>query len=162
MQNLKKVKKSISEGFTLIELLVVIAIIGILTTLLLVNLVGVRERGSDTRKKANLNQLKTSLRLYYNDYQGYPASDGSGNLLGCTNGVSICSKDGGSELTNASGTTTYMKSTPEYGIYSATPDGESFYIGVELQNASDPDISKSVTDCNIPSPTDGYFYVCTD
>ena len=45
------------SGFTLIELLVVVALIGVLTGLL-ANMVGIRERGADTKVKNDLNQLK--------------------------------------------------------------------------------------------------------
>ena len=140
-------KSGTKTGFTLIELLV--------------NLVGIRERGADTQKKADLNQLKTALRLYYNDLQGYPNNDGSGNLLGCIDGVSVCDQAGGGELNSSSGTV-YMKSTPEYNIYSAGLNNESFYIGVQLSNESDPDTTSSATECGVPGPTPGYFYVCTD
>jgi general secretion pathway protein G len=103
------------SGFTLIEILVVVAIIGLLTALLLVNLVGIRERGADTRKKSNLNQFRTALRLYYNDYQSYPAANNN-NVLGCgINGISVCDQAGGDDLNNGSGTI-YMKGTPEYRI----------------------------------------------
>lgn len=150
-------------GFTLIELLVVVAIIGVLTAVLLVNLVGIRERGADTKKKSDLNQLKSSLRLYYNDYQAYPGADGTANILGCTNGASVCSKTGGSTLNNASGTV-YMKFVPEYSEYSVDASRETFYVGVALSNASDPEATASRTRCGVPvnPSTEGKFYVCTD
>ena len=155
------------SGFTLIELLVVVAIIGVLTAVLLVNLVGIRERAADAKKKSDLNQLKSSLRLYYNDYQGYPAADGTGHILGCTDGVSACEQDpngsGNSpdSLTNATGTV-YMKEVPEYIAYWSDLDKETFYVGVILSNASDPEAAASVTRCNAPPTSEGIFYVCTD
>jgi len=149
------------SGFTLIEILVVVAIIGLLTALLLVNLVGVRERGADTRKKSNLNQFRTALRLYYNDFQSYPQADGNDNLLGCGDGTSACAKAGGDDLTNGSGTI-YMKGTPEYTEYSRYNNGDSFYLGVELANESDSGIAESVNLC-APSPaTPGVFYICSE
>jgi len=66
---MKKVKKF---GFTLIELLVAISILAVLSTLVLANLNSARERGRDARRKNDLNQIKTALRLYYNDNQAYP------------------------------------------------------------------------------------------
>ena len=53
-------------GFTLIELLVVISIIGILATLLIANIGGVRERARDARRKSDLNQIQKALELYKN------------------------------------------------------------------------------------------------
>lgn len=147
------------RGFTLIELLVVVAIIGVLTALLLVNLVGVRERGADASKKSNLNQLKTALRLYYNDFQTYPAAS-SGIMMGCTDGAQACAQAGGSVLTD--GSTTYMQSVPEYTEYVLTNGGDGFTVGVELTNASDPEAASSASRCGIGSPTAGVFYVCAD
>lgn len=157
---MKKSTLRINTGFTLIELLVVIAIIGVLTAVLLVNLVGIRERGADTKKKADLNQLKNALRLYYNDYQAYPSASG-GILMGCTDGTSACAQTGGSSLTNASGTV-YMKEVPEYVEYSVGAASETFYVGVILSNPSDPEAAASGSKCGVGVPTEGVFYVCTD
>lgn len=157
---MKKNTLRISTGFTLIELLVVIAIIGVLTAVLLVNLVGIRERGADTKKKADLNQLKNALRLYYNDYQAYPSASGR-ILMGCTDGTSACAQVGGSSLTNASGTV-YMKEVPEYVEYSVGAGSETFYVGVTLSNPSDPEAAASGSKCGVGVPTEGVFYVCTD
>lgn len=52
MINHKKITNlKISKAFTLIELLIVIAVIGILVAVILPNLIGMRERAQDTKKK---------------------------------------------------------------------------------------------------------------
>jgi len=61
------------KGFTLIELLVAISILAVLSTLVLANLNSARERGRDARRKSDFHQIKTALRLYYNDNQAFPA-----------------------------------------------------------------------------------------
>lgn len=129
-------------GFTLVELLVVIFIIGVLASLLVTNLAGVRERAQDSQAKAGLTELKKSLRLYYNDYQSYPG-DSSGEIAGCgAAGTTACSSDtfsNGSDIV-------YMKDLPDdIGYYS---DGdEEFLVVVTLSNASDEDIANSQTAC---------------
>lgn len=132
--------KQLQAGFTLVELLVVIGIIGVLTSLLVANFVGVRGRAGDVAKKSDLGQLKNALRLYYNDYQRYPLGDGT--LQGCgSDGTGTCA-------TNFSvGTTSYMKELPQsYSYYS---DGNETYLVVTtLENASDGDIAKSQARCN--------------
>lgn len=144
------------KGFTLIELLVVVAIIGVLTAVLLVNLVGIRERGADTKKKSDLNQLRTSLRLYYNDFQAYPAATGN-TIVAC--GGAACSE--GDEMNDNAGTV-YMREVPEYTDYNVFNNSNSFYVGVVLDNLSDPDIATSVSKCGVTGATPGAFYVCSD
>ena len=63
-------------GFSLIELLVVISIIGVLSAVLVANFMGMRERARDAQKIQDLYAVKNALRMYYNDHQSYPASDG--------------------------------------------------------------------------------------
>lgn len=62
------------RGFTLIELLIVLAIIGTVTSLIMVNILGVRERGRDATRKSDLRQLQTYLELYRTDQGSYPSS----------------------------------------------------------------------------------------
>ena len=68
--------KNLSEkkGFTLIELLVVIAIIGVLATLLLLQLGGARGKSRDAKRLSDVTQLKTAIEQYFDDNTGtYPA-----------------------------------------------------------------------------------------
>ena len=59
------------KGFTLIELLVVIAIIGILATIVLVSVNSVRAKARDSRRKADLRQIKIGLEMYYDEHGSY-------------------------------------------------------------------------------------------
>jgi len=156
-----------SKGFSLIELLVAIAIMAVLLALALPNYLGARERSRDSKKKSELQQLKTALRLYYNDYQRYPDSvqldgQGRGTIAGCkVGGVFPCpckvdsfdfasSTDANCDAVS----TVYMKrfpanmtfgnNTDHYGV---SADGESFCIMTPLENISDPDIALSQKIC---------------
>lgn len=61
------------KGFTLVELLVVIAIIGVLATLVLLQLGAARGRARDAKRIADVNQIRGALELYYEDNSGsYP------------------------------------------------------------------------------------------
>ena len=56
-----------SRGFTLIELLVVIAIIGILAGIVLVNVNKTRSKAADTAVKGNLDQVRSTAEMLYDD-----------------------------------------------------------------------------------------------
>ncbi len=72
---------SIERGFTLIELLVVIAIIGVLATLVLLQLGTARQRARDAKRISDVSQLRQAVELYYEDNSGvYPADITSANL----------------------------------------------------------------------------------
>lgn len=66
------------KGFTLIELLVVIAIIGILATIGLVSLNGVREKARDAGRYADFAFIRAALELYLDTYHAYPSPVAAG------------------------------------------------------------------------------------
>jgi prepilin-type N-terminal cleavage/methylation domain-containing protein len=70
------------SGFTLIELLVVITIIGILATIVVVNLNSARGRGQDTAIKEQMSQIRAQAALYYDDNFGYAVSVSEGEYSG--------------------------------------------------------------------------------
>lgn len=63
----------LKKGFTLVELLVVIAIIGILATLLLLQLNVARAKARDTKRIGDVTQIRTAIELYYDSKGNYPA-----------------------------------------------------------------------------------------
>lgn len=74
-------KLNLSKGFTLVELLVVIAIIGILATLVLLQLGTARARARDAKRIADVSQLRTAVELYFDDNGGsYPSALSTANL----------------------------------------------------------------------------------
>ena len=68
------------RGFTLIELLVVIAIIGILASIIMVNLVTARQKARDAKRIADIKNIQLSLEEYYNDNLKYPTNIYTGGL----------------------------------------------------------------------------------
>lgn len=60
------------KGFTLIELLVVIAIIGILSSVVMVNLSAARIKGRDVKRVADIGQVRIALEMYYDQFNRYP------------------------------------------------------------------------------------------
>jgi len=66
-------KNKRQSGFTLLELLVVIGIIGLLVSIIVVNLTGTRRRARDTKRIADIRQLQTAAEDYYGKNGKYPA-----------------------------------------------------------------------------------------
>lgn len=62
------------KGFTIIELLVVITIIGILTSSVTFAAGKANDKARDARRKEDLKNLSTALKLYYLDFGSYPES----------------------------------------------------------------------------------------
>lgn len=99
------------RGFTLVELLVVIAIIGILASIILVNLSGSRSKGNDAVIKAQMNQVRSAAEIYYSSRnpQSYgPAATMPAAATACTvgNGASAMFTDVSSALNSLAGTAT--------------------------------------------------------
>lgn len=161
----------LKKGFTLIELLVVISIIGMLTALIMANFNAARERARDVQRKSDLGQIKRSLRMYYNDYDGYPAHDGSDNILGCgADGTALC--NWGDGWTAGSANMVYMKILPQDQLdpgqryrYQVREIDQDFCLWAELENRSDGDITDSKTHCSsmcVFGDEDYVYVVCAD
>lgn len=61
------------KGFTLIELIVVIAVLGVLATLLIPRVVGVKSKAETAAMEANEKIIKNALERYYLDNdEAYP------------------------------------------------------------------------------------------
>ena len=72
------------KAFTLIELLVVIAIIGLISTIAVVALNDARSKARDTKRKADLKQIRTALELFYDSNGNYPPEAyGTDTSIGC-------------------------------------------------------------------------------
>jgi type II secretion system protein G len=69
------------KGFTLIELLVVIAVIGILSTVVLVSLSGVREDARDSRRQSDMSQINLAMEMYNVSVGSYPTMSAGTNTL---------------------------------------------------------------------------------
>src|SRR3989338_11536602 len=69
------------RGFTLIELLVVISIIGLLASVVMASLNSARAKGRDAKRLAEMDTLRNSLELYYDDHGYYPPVTTPGGSL---------------------------------------------------------------------------------
>ena len=118
-----------NKGFTLIELLVVIAIIGLLAGVITLRAANARSKSRDAKRKADINQLRKSLDLYFDDFSTYPVP---------TSGV-----DTEVELIDSlivSSMTPYMAqlprdpSCPGSGVCTGTPQDYKYIVSTDQQN----------------------------
>jgi len=136
------------KGFTLIELLIVISIVGILTSILTVNFIGVRQRGRDAQRKSNIRQIQSAFELYKTDQSNYPSS-----LPAC----------GSSLVDPINGTTIYMRTIPcdpLGGSYQYQGTSTTYTLVACIENSNDADSTKiQPTGFNCAS---GNYFVVTN
>lgn len=106
---------TLKRGFTLIEMLVVISIIGILATIVIANMAGVRERARDAQRKSDIGQIQKAMELYKNA-QTVPAYPATLPLLA----------------------TTYMQAVPQDPSCPSGVCQTGRYIYTYVRNLSDP------------------------
>jgi general secretion pathway protein G len=147
MNNDLRIKnKANNKGFTLIELLIVIGIIGILSSFLLANFIGVRQRARDGLRKSDLRQIQLAVESYRADQSLYPDT---GQVPNDASGDPVCATSLLSNPTDCS-STIYMKKVPADPLggtyYYSSPDGGFTYSIIaclendkDLQADSTPD-----------------------
>lgn len=147
-------KFQIRKGFTLIELLVVISIIGVLSSLIMANVSGIRERARDAKRKSDMREVKTALQMYHNDNDDYPTTESFPTA--------------GNPLQNSDRTTIYMKQIPagpvegEIYHYLKGDDKDSYTLKTTLENKSDAEAGKSQIKCGVEESAAADYYVCPD
>lgn len=64
--------KAYLTGFTLVEILIVVAIIGILATIVSLNVINAQEKSKVTKTITQIDTIKKAVRLYYIDTYDWP------------------------------------------------------------------------------------------
>ncbi len=127
------------KGFTLIELLVVISIIGILLALSIFGLQGARKSARDSKRKADIELIRSGIEIYKADCNVYPTSLGT-SLVG----------DG--STTSCSVSNTYIAEVPEDQLnptrsYQYWSDGTTYEICVSLEDGSGTETCGGSSNC---------------
>jgi general secretion pathway protein G len=63
------------EGFSLVELMVVIVIIGLLATIVIINVMPAADRAAVTKARADIATLAQGIDMYRLDHLRYPTAD---------------------------------------------------------------------------------------
>jgi prepilin-type N-terminal cleavage/methylation domain-containing protein len=74
------------KGFTIIELLAVIAIIGILSAIVLSSLSTIRAKSRDSKRQADMAQMKLAMELFYDANSRYPNCGSPSPITCCSTG----------------------------------------------------------------------------
>ena len=159
---LSKKKSSVNHqyGFTLIELLIVIAIIGILSTLLMTNFIGIRQRARDAQRKSDIRQMQSALELYRSDVGAYPSAGGTNTLNSAPCPTPSSFVYSGS---------TYMQQIPcdplgnsyyNAGSYYYSTTGSTYTLAACLENTADTDVSSTFSGDSTCAT--GKYYVKTN
>lgn len=135
---MKKTYFNFHKGYTLIELLVVMGIVTVLMGIALVAFQGTRSSARDSRRKADIEQIRSALEMYRSDAGSYPV----GNSLG----TSI-----------TYGSNTYLQVVPVDPVsglaYSYTGNASAYTICSVLETGAETPLCTGAGDCPV-----GYGY----
>ena len=166
--------KNMKKGFTLVELLVVIAIIGLLATLALVSVGGVRVRARDARRVADIAQMRNALELHSTQVGTYPVN--AATIAVGVAGTNILCSVGGFTGACAAPATSFMSAVPRDtgrtgataacgGVapcdYAYKSDAAGTNYGLQFATEQDPDGNGSLAaGANCASPAGLVAGVC--
>lgn len=77
-------KNTRKQGFTLIEILVAATIIAVLVTIGIVSYASINKRSRDSKRKSDLEQVRSALEMFRSD-NGYYPDAGAGNWAQASN-----------------------------------------------------------------------------
>lgn len=134
------------QAFTLIELLVVMMIIALLAGISAFGLQGARESGRDSRRKADLENIRSALELYKSDCGEYPAA---GSFPAVGNSLT----GDGSNCPASNVYLSEMPGDPSSGsgyAYTLPGSGDVYYLCSHLE---EPPASPNITNCGTCDPS---------
>ena len=72
MKDRRKLRRDRQRGFTLTEIMVVVFIIGLLSTVVLINVTGAMSQGRTTKAATDITRLSGALQSYSGDMFSFP------------------------------------------------------------------------------------------
>lgn len=128
------------EGFTLIELLIVIVVLGILMSMAVPALSGVKNRADTAVAKSDLHNIMQSLEMYYLKEGEYPGQSTKGEL------TTISSSLDELNIKNDASSYSYQSDqdsgAKKYLIYYQAAADEYYYISTDKSALNGPESSE--------------------
>ncbi|SFL08929.1 type IV pilin protein [Halanaerobium salsuginis] len=142
MSKLKELLNN-NAGFTLIELLIVITILGILMSIAIPALGGIKSKANDTVAKADLHNIMQSLEIYYLENGEYPAYSSENTLDNVAELTDLKIKNDASYYYYQSD---LGSNAQQYLIYFQNKDDDYYYISTAESSLAGPINSKPALD----------------
>jgi len=128
-------KENYEMGFTLIELLIVIVVLGILMSMAVPALSGVKNKADTAVAKADLHNIMQSLEMYYLDAGKYPAQSTEGDFTTAAESLDELN------IKNSASSYNYVTDTDaeKYLISYQAADDEYYYISTDNSSLIGPE-----------------------
>lgn len=133
-------RKDAEAGFTLIELLIVIVVLGILMSMAVPALSGVKNKAETAVAKADLHNIMQSLEMYYLDEGEYPAQATKADLT--TVAANLDELKIKNEPANYNYVTDTGSGAQKYLVFYAAASDEFYYISTDESSLVGPDTSE--------------------
>lgn len=138
LNKLKVFFKNTESGFTLIELLIVITVLGILMSIAVPALSGVKNKADTAVAKSDLHNIMHSLEMYYLDNGEYPAQTTAGDI----SSLSLENLNIKNEKSEYFYQSDESEGAENYIIYFKDSADNYYYISTKNSSLSGPDSSE--------------------
>jgi len=143
-QDQNKRRRRREEGFTLVELMVVIVIVGLLATIVAINVIPAGDKGRVVKAKADIAQIEGGLEQFRLQFSRYPSTtEGLAALTTAPSGIDAAQYQRGGyikKLPQDPWGRPYQYSSPgthgEADVWSLGADGKEGGEGVDADVAS--------------------------
>jgi general secretion pathway protein G len=135
----RKLRKD-EAGFTLIELLIVIVVLGILMSMAVPALSGVKNKADTAVAKADLHNIMQSLEMYYMDQGEYPGQGTKGDLT--TISSDLAELNIKNDAVDYSYQTDADTEAEKYIIIYEAASDEFYYISTETSSLTGPETTE--------------------
>lgn len=137
------------NGFTLVEIMVVVLIVGILASMITINLSSARVKGRDSKRQSDMEAMAAALEIYYSQNKTYPVASSWAALKDFPDPTGAGKKFYPTYISNW-----LLDPVNESGLfpkvysyyYKVTDDGSMFVVDTRLEGKATCDSAIELTD----------------